>query len=39
MTKIAILGKTGMLGSAVFNEFNLTDDYEVISTTREELNA
>lgn len=39
MTKIAILGKTGMLGSAVFNEFNLTDDYEVIRTTREELNA
>lgn len=38
MTKIAILGKTGMLGNAVLKAFSNTD-FEIIATTRKELDA
>lgn len=38
MTKIAILGKTGMLGNTVLEKFSKTD-FEIIATTRNELDA
>ena len=38
MTKIAILGKTGMLGNTVLEKF-LKTDFEIIATTRNELDA
>jgi dTDP-4-dehydrorhamnose reductase len=39
MRRVAVLGKTGMLGSTVYNILKSTTKYDVIGTTRKELDV